>query len=118
MLVEDWIKGGICTFMLAVVIAIGIGGLYGLHTTTNTTLASLEKAQSDYAKTMKECAEDSYVFVVDGTEVERPTDEFIQDSFGKYNVAKDTVGKQIIMTTLQPEDTRTEYQPVFLPMFY
>lgn len=115
---EDWIKGGICTFMLAVVIAIGTGGLYGLHTITNNTLAGLERAQSDYAKTMKECAEDSYVFIVDGTLVEKPTDEFIQDSFGKYNVAKDTVGKQIIMTTLQQKDTRTEYQPVLFPMFY
>lgn len=76
----------------------------------------IQTAHVEYIDRMESCIRNGYTFVVDGTEMEKASDDFPSTSFGKYNVTYDDAGKQVIMTTLQPSPRSYNSAPVFFFM--
>lgn len=82
-------------------------------------LNELAISEQAYIEKMTKCVTDDYVFMVDGTAIEKPTSDFISSGFGRYNVSYDDTGKQVIMTTLQTTPkTRSSHgiSPIFFFM--
>ena len=73
----------------------------------------IQIAQAEYVSKMESCLREGYSFVVDGTRIEKASDDFPSTSFGKYNVTYDDAGKQVIMTTLQPAPRSHSSAPIF-----
>ena len=99
-------KTAIFILILSVIFVCGFGVYTALGNSANV---------KEYQSQLQECNEDGYVFYVDGVKFVKLSDEFIASSHGKYNVAVDDVGRQVVLTSITERVVRdTNLLPIIL----